>query len=169
MILPHSLTNLQTVKESKRRQLSMVINWIRRHEWLSFITTNVVSCHLRRPYLTQSRVSFGHFSDMFLGEKEKSTQKNPLLFHVTSAIALHATREHCLLWPSLTCHQFAPHCSSSGEVSGGGIELTDPLKGGFWSRVHWRLLQTITCSAQQICGVDSSNKSVSTVPERKIY
>lgn len=135
--------SLETVKESKRRQLSLVINWIWRHEWLSFITTTyVVLCHLQRQYLTKSRVSFGRFSDMFLVERRK---KKPLLFHVTSAVARPATREHCLLWPSLTCHQFAPHCSSSGEVScGDWLNSLTPRKEvcgaefieGFFKQLH---------------------------------
>lgn len=70
---------LQTVKKPIRRQLSTIINWPWRHEWVPFISTMyVVSCHLRRQYLTKSRVSFASFSDMFLGEGGKKTKKTCL-------------------------------------------------------------------------------------------
>lgn len=158
---------LETVKESKRRQLSMVINWTWRHEWLSFITTNVVSCHLRRQYLTKYRVSYGRFQTCSWerGKKHKKNYAFPCDFNYSTAYDQRTL-------PPLTVTDLPSVCTSllrlRRSLRRRLIELTDPLKGGFWSKVHWRLLQTITCSVQQICGVDSSIKSVSTVPERKI-
>lgn len=159
---------LQTVKKPIRRQLSTIINWPWRHEWVPFISTMyVVSCHLQRQYLTKSRVSFASFSDMFLGEGGKKTKK--LAFPCDSS---HGTACDWRTLPPLTVTDLPSVCTSllhlRRSLRRRLIELTDPLKGGFWSRVHWRLLQTIACTAQQIRGVGSSNNSVSTVPKRKI-